>query len=143
MLDLGGQSFDTFSPRTGIRISVAPGKSKSAREHMERIATIPARSMPIILAKTAGQSAAFRRVRDWVRPIFPPPLPGRSAARAFLWCMILPAMCLQRFEAQKFGRDEGRSADVERVLNCDLLILDDLGTELTTAFVAERPVPDP
>ena len=27
------------------------------------------------------------------------------------------------------------SSDVERVLNCDLLILDDLGTEMTTAFV--------
>ena len=43
----------------------------------------------------------------------------------------------QRFEAQKFGREEGdgASADVERVLGCDLLILDDLGTEMTTAFV--------
>ena len=40
----------------------------------------------------------------------------------------------ERFEAQKFGRDEAER-DVERVLNCDLLILDDLGTELTTAFV--------
>ena len=43
----------------------------------------------------------------------------------------------QRFEAQKFGREEGTEAstDVERVLSCDLLILDDLGTEMTTAFV--------
>lgn len=40
----------------------------------------------------------------------------------------------ERFEVQKFGRDEAER-DVERVLNCDLLILDDLGTELTTAFV--------
>ena len=38
------------------------------------------------------------------------------------------------FEDQKFGREED-AADVERVLKCDLLILDDLGTELTTAFV--------
>ena len=42
-----------------------------------------------------------------------------------------------RFEAQKFGRDEDGTveSDVERILNCDLLILDDLGTEMTTAFV--------
>ena len=41
----------------------------------------------------------------------------------------------QRFEAQKFTREENAGDDVDRVLNCDLLILDDLGTEMTTAFV--------
>ena len=43
----------------------------------------------------------------------------------------------QRFEDRKFGREEGEEAegDVTRVLTCDLLILDDLGTEMTTAFV--------
>ena len=41
----------------------------------------------------------------------------------------------ERFETQKFGREEGADGDVERILNCDLLILDDLGTEMTTAFV--------
>lgn len=43
----------------------------------------------------------------------------------------------EQFETQKFSReeDEETSADVERVLQCDLLILDDLGTEMTTAFV--------
>ena len=43
----------------------------------------------------------------------------------------------ERFEARKFGREAGEAvdADVERVLGCDLLILDDLGTEMTTPFV--------
>ena len=46
------------------------------------------------------------------------------------------AHIFDRFESRKFGREEGDGGgDVERVLNCDLLILDDLGTELTTAFV--------
>lgn len=47
------------------------------------------------------------------------------------------AHIFQRFEVQKFGREEDEEAsdDVTRVLNCDLLILDDLGTELTTNFV--------
>ena len=42
-----------------------------------------------------------------------------------------------RFEAKKFGRDDGENADtaVSRALGCDLLILDDLGTELMTSFV--------
>ncbi len=43
------------------------------------------------------------------------------------------------FEAKKFSRDmdEERTArdDTRRYLNCDLLILDDLGSELTTPFV--------
>lgn len=43
------------------------------------------------------------------------------------------------FESRKFSRDmdEGRSArdNTRRYLGCDLLILDDLGSELTTPFV--------
>ena len=42
------------------------------------------------------------------------------------------------FEEQKFSRDAetyaGASEKVKRILECDLLILDDLGTELTTSF---------
>ena len=47
------------------------------------------------------------------------------------------ARVFDRFEARKFGREEGEAveADVDRVLDCDLLILDDLGTEMTTPFV--------
>lgn len=44
-----------------------------------------------------------------------------------------------RFESRKFAReaDQEREArdDTRRYLNCDLLILDDLGSELTTQFV--------
>mgnify|MGYP000540921355 CR=1 FL=1 len=40
-----------------------------------------------------------------------------------------------RFEAQKFGRDDGEAdSAVSRALGCDLLILDDLGTEMITAY---------
>ena len=42
------------------------------------------------------------------------------------------------FEEQKFSRDAetyaAASEKVRRILNCDLLVLDDLGTELTTSF---------
>ena len=40
-----------------------------------------------------------------------------------------------RFEAQKFTSEESANDDVSRILRCDLLIIDDLGTELTTEFV--------
>lgn len=45
---------------------------------------------------------------------------------------------IDAFETQKFERNTESSAEsssqVRRYLNCDLLILDDLGTEMTTAF---------
>jgi len=43
-----------------------------------------------------------------------------------------------RFEAEKFGRSEDPEAaqsEINRYLSCDLLILDDLGTEMVTSFV--------
>ena len=44
-----------------------------------------------------------------------------------------------QFERDKFGReaayDEDAGSDINRYLNCDLLIVDDLGSEMTTAFV--------
>lgn len=41
---------------------------------------------------------------------------------------------LAAFEAQKFRPDEEADARVERLLGCELLILDDLGTEMVTEF---------
>lgn len=44
-----------------------------------------------------------------------------------------------QFESGKFGRenpfDEDAHTDINRYLHCDLLIMDDLGTEMATAFV--------
>lgn len=41
-----------------------------------------------------------------------------------------------QFEAEKFRRDEESAAeDVKRYMECDLLIIDDLGTEMLTSFV--------
>jgi DNA replication protein DnaC len=39
-----------------------------------------------------------------------------------------------QFEDAKFGRGEDADAAVERYLSCDLLILDDLGSELTSTM---------
>lgn len=42
----------------------------------------------------------------------------------------------ERFEKRKFAREQDveADADVDRYMSCDLLILDDLGTEMTTSF---------
>ena len=43
-----------------------------------------------------------------------------------------------KFEEEKFSKDEDLAdvrGDINRYMSCDLLILDDLGTEMTTFFV--------
>ena len=49
------------------------------------------------------------------------------------------ARIFQQFESGKFGRDnpyeEDPDREINRYLNCDLLIMDDLGTEMLTSFV--------
>ena len=45
----------------------------------------------------------------------------------------------QQFESGKFGREnpfeEDPDREINRCLNCDLLIMDDVGTEMLTSFV--------
>lgn len=58
------------------------------------------------------------------------------AAKGFSVCYDSAASALDAFEKQKFSRDpeevENAATKVRRMLNCDLMILDDLGTEIIT-----------
>ena len=60
------------------------------------------------------------------------------ADKGFSVCYDSAAAALEAFEAQKFSRDpeaaEAAAARVRRMLDCDLMILDDLGTEMITSF---------
>ena len=131
LLDLGSQSFDTFDT-DWYSDQRAPGKTKSAREHMECVYDTcveyahnfgkkPANLLLFGrpgLGKTHLSAAIAREV----------------SGKGFSVVYDTAGHIFERFEAQKFGRDEAER-DVERVLNCDLLILDDLGTEMVTTFV--------
>ena len=58
------------------------------------------------------------------------------SAKGFSVVYDTAAHVFAQFERSKFSReDEAAEADVHRCMNCDLLILDDLGSELATAFV--------
>lgn len=78
-----------------------------------------------------------RAIPGWARPSSPPASHASSAKRVTPVVYDTAAHIFERFEAQKFSRDEtgGADEDVSRLLRCDLLIIDDLGTELTTEFV--------
>ena len=133
MLDLGSQSFDTFrmdyysdqpDPTTGM----------SPRENMEDLV------FPVCLnyARLFGKNSA--------RNLFLYGTPGLG--KTFLSACIARVVSEQgysvvydtagnifsRFEAQKFNRDPDARDETRRYLNCDLLIMDDLGCELTTQF---------
>ena len=59
------------------------------------------------------------------------------ADKGYSVCYDSATSALEAFEAQKFARDpetaEAASARVRRMLDCDLMILDDLGTEIVTS----------
>lgn len=132
ILDLGNQSFDTFS-LDWYSDRVEPGQKKSARSHMEE--------------RVYNSCAEFAHQfgRRWENLLFfGAPGLGKTHLSAAIarevsaagWSVVYDTAghIFRLFEDQKFGREE-TEGDAERVLRCDLLILDDLGTELTTAFV--------
>ena len=134
MLDLGSQSFDTFN-LDWYSDRIVPGQVKTAREQMEN--------------KVYETCVAFARYfgrKPENLLLFGAPGLGKThlsaaiardvSAQGFSVVYDTASHVFQQFEQQKFGReDESINSDVERVLTCDLLILDDLGTEMTTAFV--------
>lgn len=131
MLDLGSQSFDTFS-LDWYSEECNPALGISARENMDWV------------CRTCRRYAEnFETVSGNLLLTGKPGL-GKTHLSAAIarevsgagWSVVYDTAghIFRLFEDQKFGREEGEE-DVERVLRCDLLILDDLGTELTTAFV--------
>ncbi|MFR6394337.1 MAG: DNA replication protein DnaC [Oscillospiraceae bacterium] len=133
MLDVSTQSFDTFELDW---YDTEPGAfSRSPRETMERNFTVCRR-----FAQDFGHSGGnllLSATRAWARPSYPPASPGWSARTDFPWCDDTAGHVFARCEAAKFRSDEEPDAaeDVRRYEKSDLLILDDLGTEMTTAFV--------
>lgn len=135
MLDLGTQSFETFRFDC---YSSAPDfdQSISPRMNMERIFDtcrdyayeFSPKSGNLLLCGESGLGKTFlsasiaRVVSDGGHSVV-----YDTASHIF-----------SRFEAQKFHREAGEDdpdGDVSRYLRCDLLIVDDLGTEMTTSLV--------
>lgn len=128
MLDLGNQSFDTFS-LDWYADRFDTGNGMSPREHMETVYEVCAE-----FAHSFG-----KRPQNLL--LFGAPGLGKTHLSAAIarevskegWSVVYDTAShvFTQFENQKYGRDSGgeAAAHVERVLTCDLLILDDLGTE--------------
>ena len=137
LLNLGEQSFDTFRLDYYSQTTY-PGRGASPRENME-------------LVYEVCLNYAQKFGRFYFKNLFLSGAPGLG--KTFLSACIARTVsengysvvydtagniCAQ-FEARKFQRDaqdaQEAKDDTRRYLSCDLLILDDLGSELTTQFV--------
>ena len=128
LLDLGEQSFDTFSLDWYSPLPW-PGESLSPRENME-----------FLCAQKFGKfyfQNLFLTGNPGLGKTFLSACVARTVAENGFSVVYDTAVNLfAQFEEQKFGKDADGSAQAEarRYLSCDLLILDDLGSELTTQF---------
>lgn len=135
LLDLGGQTFDTFRLDYYDR-TIEPGMPRSPRTNMEAILTV-CRSYA---AGTSPAKDLFLNGGPGLGKTFLSACIAGEASRRGLSVVYDSAPTVfARFEARKFARDwsqaQAAEEDTQRYLGCDLLILDDLGSEFTSPLV--------
>ncbi len=135
MLDLGTQSFDTFDI-TYYSPTERYGRKKSAQQNMDDNYNtcvqfahhFPSKLNNLLFSGAPGLGKTFLSAC----------IAREVSAKGFSVVYDTASHVFSRFEARKFGRDDSDNDaenDVIRYLSCDLLIIDDLGTEMTTSFV--------
>ena len=131
MLDLGNQSFDTFS------LDWYDDGQGPTLKHMEMVLEIclnyahkfGERSRNLLFTGAPGLGKTFLSAC----------IAREVSENGFSVVYDTAAHIFQQFESGKFGREnpfeEDPDREINRYLNCDLLIMDDLGTEMLTSFV--------
>ena len=134
LFKLGNETFDNFD-RLYYSDTPVPGTGTSARENMEEVyetcvdyaRKFGAKSVNLFFKGAPGLgktflSACIARV---------------VAENGFSVVYDMAASIFAKFEDAKFSRTDDLDdvrVDIKRYLECDLLIIDDLGTEMTTVF---------
>lgn len=136
LLDLGEQSFDSFSLDWYSPLPW-PGESVTPRENMEFIRDF-CRNYAQKFGKFLFPNLFLTGAPGLGKTFLSACIARTVAEHGFSVVYDTAVNVFSQFEEQKFGKNvqEGQEArdETRRYLNCDLLILDDLGSELTTPF---------
>lgn len=131
MLDLGAQSFESFS-LNWYSSRVDSEQGMSPRANMEGVYEA-CEDYARHFKPDSGNLLFFGSV-GLGKTFLSAAIAREVSAAGYSVVYDTAAHIFRQFEAEKFDRDDGADRDVSRVLRCDLLILDDLGTEMRTAF---------
>jgi len=133
LLKEGAETFETF--RLDYYSPMACEGQGAPRRQMERIFAICRQ-----YAEGFGENSSnllFTGAPGLGKTFLSAAIARVVAEKGFSVAYDTASVLLSVFEREKFGRDEEQSEAASRVrqlLSCDLLILDDLGTEMLTAF---------
>lgn len=137
LLDLGGQSFESFS-LDYYSDRPWPGETETPRERMEFIRDVCynyASRFPNFLYPNLFLTGAPGLGKTFLSAC----TARMVAERGYSVVYDTAVNIFAQFETQKFSRDtpglQDARDETRRYLHCDLLILDDLGSEMTTPFV--------
>lgn len=136
LLDLGSQSFETFrmdyySPQR------REGQAISPRENMEMVLAV-CQTYANFFGKSGVKNLYLHGAPGLGKTFLSACIARVVSENGFSVVYDTAGNIFSAFEAQKFSKDDEDTREAKeetnRYLNCDLLILDDLGCELTTAF---------
>ena len=88
------------------------------------------------LCKGWRQSIALRR--HWCGQDIFDALCGEGAFRSDIFRNILYSQLFDIFAKKQFEKDEDAARDYEHIYDCDLLLIDDLGTEFANGFTISQ-----
>lgn len=135
LMDLENQSFDRFSLEWYSE-KVQPEYGISPRENMRMIRGLCesyARNFP-----RGSANLVFTGAPGLGKTFLSACIAREVVGRGFSVVYDTAAHVFQQFEMRKFGREdpyeEDPDRDVNRYLNCDLLLMDDVGTEMNLPF---------
>ncbi len=136
LLDLGSQSFETFS-YDWYSPNIWPEYGRSPLDNMRTVRAICGE-----YAHTFGQRSGnllFTGAPGLGKTFLSACIAREVSERGFSVVYDTANHVFQQFESAKFGREnpyeEDPDREINRYLNCDLLIMDDLGTELMSNFI--------
>ncbi|NLF34653.1 MAG: ATP-binding protein [Clostridiales bacterium] len=137
LLDLGEQSFDALR-LDYYGTSPWPGRDISPRENMEMVSEI-CRNYAQRFGRFYFNNLLLTGAPGLGKTFLSACIARTVSENGFSVVYDTAGQIFAHFEDQKFSRDTETASEARdetrRYLGCDLLILDDLGSELTTPFV--------